>query len=379
MLLYAYAAACLFLAFGYLLLLRAVLHTWRSMSVWEAPADFQPGVRISVVIAARNEAANIEACVCSVLACDYPAALREVVVVDDYSEDDTAERVARLAAAHSDEVRLLRLSETQPSAPPGKKSALSRGIACACGEIIVTTDADCLVPSRWLWLLASVYEKQRPSAIVAPIALQARNGWECFQALDVAATMGITGAALVRRWFAMGNGANLCYPKAIFECLGGFSGNAHRASGDDMFLLANLPVEEIFFLKNADATVQTQPCPTIKAFFQQRLRWGTKNTGWTNRRLQAVLALLWAVPFAIVCSVLLALWCPPLSGMALLLLSTKARADGRLLREMTAFFHQKEHLGHFWSALLTHTIYLTVVGLASLVTRHYLWKGRRWR
>ncbi len=379
MLLYAYAAVCLLLASGYLLLLRAVLHTWRSMLVWEAPADFRPGVRVSVVIAARNEAANIEACVRSVLACNYPAVLREIVVVDDYSEDDTAERMARLVAAHPDEIRLLRLSETQPSAPPGKKSALSRGIACARGELIVTTDADCLAPPRWLWLLASAYEKRRPSAIVAPVALQARKGWECFQALDIAATMGITGAALARRWFAMGNGANLCYPKATFERIGGFADNAHRASGDDMFLLAKLPIEEIFFLKNAGATVQTQPCPTVRAFFQQRLRWGTKNTGWTNRRLQAVLALLWAVPFGVVCNALLALWCPPLGGIALLLLSAKAWADGRLLREMTAFFHQKKHLGHFWSALLTHTIYLTMVGLASLVVRRYWWKGRRWR
>lgn len=379
MLLYIYIVACVLLACSYVLLLQAVLQMWSSMPVWEAPPGFQPSVRISVVIAARNEAANIEACVRSILACNYPAALREIVVVDDYSEDDTAERVARLAAAHPNEVRLLCLSDTRPPAPPGKKSALSRGIACAHGELIVTTDADCLVPPRWLWLLASAYEKRRPSAIVAPVALQTRNGWERFQALDVAATMGITGTALACRWFAMGNGANLCYPKTTFERIGGFAANAHRASGDDMFLLAKLPVEEVFFLKNADATVQTQPCPTVRAFFQQRMRWGTKNTGWTNRRLQAVLALLWAVPFGVVCNALLAPWYLPLGGVALLLLSAKAWADRRLLGEMTAFFHQKKYLSHFWMALLTHTIYLTVVGLASLVVRRYLWKGRRWR
>jgi cellulose synthase/poly-beta-1,6-N-acetylglucosamine synthase-like glycosyltransferase len=379
MLLYTYAVACFLLASGYLLLLRAVLRTWRSMPMWEAPADFQPSVRVSVVIAARNEAENIESCVRSVLACNYPTALREIVVVDDYSEDDTAKRVAGLVAAHPDEVRLLRLSEAHPPAPPGKKSALSRGIACACGELVVTTDADCLVPPRWLRLLASAYEKRRAGAIVAPVALQARNGWERFQALDVAATMGITGAALARHWFAMGNGANLCYPKATFQRVGGFAGNAHCASGDDMFLLAKLPIEEVFFLKNADAAVETQPCPTVMAFFQQRLRWGTKNTGWTNRRLQAVLALLWALPFAVVCNALLALWHPLLGGMALLLFGVKAWADWRLLREMTAFFHQKKNLSHFWTALLIHTAYLAVVGLASLVVRRYSWKGRRWR
>ncbi|MCS7036962.1 MAG: glycosyltransferase [Saprospiraceae bacterium] len=350
------------------------------MPVWEAPFDFQPSVRISIVIAARNEAATIVACVRAVLACDYPASLREVIVADDYSEDATAGCVAELVAAFPGEVRLLRLSEVQPPAPPGKKSALTQAIALAGGELIVTTDADCYVPPCWLQLLAAAYEIRRPSAIVAPVVLGGPNHWWAhFQALDVAATMGITGAAINSGWFSMGNGANLCYPKAVFERVGGFAGNEHRASGDDMFLLAKLPVKEVFFLKNADAAVQTLPCPTVMAFFHQRLRWGTKNTGWTNQRLKSALALLWALPFAAVLGAVLAFWYPPLGGIALLLFGAKAWADRRLLREMTAFFRQEEALRYFWPALAIHFIYLTVVGLAALVVRRYRWKGRRWR
>lgn len=374
------AGACLLVALGYVLWLQAVLKTWRSLPLWETPPDFEPTTRVSVVVAARNEAERIEACVRSILDCDYPAELREVIVADDYSEDETAERVAAWAAAYPDEVRLLRLSETQPPAPPGKKSALTQGIACARGALIATTDADCLVPPHWLKLLASAYERVRPTAIVAPVVLEVQpNGWERFQALDAAATTAIAAAALARRWFAMGSGANLCYPKAAFERIGGFAGNEHRASGDDMFLLAKFPMEEVFFLKNAQAAVQTRPCPTLSAFFQQRLRWGTKNIGWRNQALKAALGLLWALPFAVVLCTLLAFWHLPLGGIALLLLGAKAWADWRLLREMSAFFHQSQNLRHFWPALVVHVLYLVVVGLTAVVVRRYSWKGRRCR
>jgi len=46
--------------------------------------------RFSIIIPARNEAANIKSCVDSILAQNYPCAFFEIIVIDDFSEDDTA-------------------------------------------------------------------------------------------------------------------------------------------------------------------------------------------------------------------------------------------------------------------------------------------------
>ncbi len=376
----AYVLLCLSLAVGYWRLLRGVLRAWRALPTWEPAAAYTPRVSLSVVIAARNEEQHIEACVRSVLACEYTAELREVIVVDDYSEDATAARVSRLAAAFTDNVRLLRLGEAWPPVPPGKKSALQYGIARARGELIVTTDADCRVPPSWLRLLASAYEEHRPAAIVAPVCLLARpHWWEHFQALDVAATMGITAAALARGRFAAGNGANLCYSKEVFQAVGGFAGSEQRASGDDMFLLAKLPLERLFFLKNNGAVVHTYPCPEVRSFIQQRLRWGTKNAAFPNRWLKVVLAVMWALPFTASVNVLFAPIYPLMGGLALLQLAAKAWADHTLLSEMSRFFRIESAMRHFWPAFFAHLVYLTAVGGAALWVRRYTWKGRRCR
>ncbi len=376
----AYVLLCLSLAVGYWRLLRGVLRAWRALPTWEPAAAYTPRVSLSVVIAARNEEQHIEACVRSVLACEYPAELREVIVVDDYSEDATAARVSRLAAAFTDSVRLLRLGEAWPPVPPGKKSALQYGIARARGELIVTTDADCRVPPSWLRLLASAYEEHRPAAVVAPVCLLARpHWWEHFQALDVAATMGITAAALARGRFAAGNGANMCYSKEVFQAVGGFAGSEQRASGDDMFLLAKLPLERLFFLKNNGAVVHTYPCLEVRSFIQQRLRWGTKNAVFPNRWLKVVLAVMWALPFTASVNVLFAPIYPLMGGLALLQLAAKAWADHTLLSEMSRFFRIESAMRHFWPAFFAHLVYLTAVGGAALWVRRYTWKGRRCR
>ena len=56
--------------------------------------DFKPDravtayTRFSIVIPARNEGANIKKCVDSILAQAYPAEFFEIIVIDDFSEDD---------------------------------------------------------------------------------------------------------------------------------------------------------------------------------------------------------------------------------------------------------------------------------------------------
>jgi len=104
----------------------------------ESPEDTNEAPKVSVVIPARNEGANIAACVQSILMSRYPAL--EVIVVDDHSVDDTL-AIARVMAGFDDRVTAL-------EAPPlpdgwfGKQWACHRGADHASGELLCFTDAD---------------------------------------------------------------------------------------------------------------------------------------------------------------------------------------------------------------------------------------------
>jgi hypothetical protein len=97
--------------------------------------------RVSVVIAARDEARGIEAALDSLLAQDYPDF--EVIVVDDRSNDATPAILARKAALDA-RLKVMRVDEL-PAGWLGKNHALDRGARAATGGILVFADADVIM------------------------------------------------------------------------------------------------------------------------------------------------------------------------------------------------------------------------------------------
>lgn len=102
--------------------------------------------RVSVLVPARNEAANIEACVRSLLKQDYPD--YEVIVLDDHSEDETPLILSRLVQslhrasdAASERLRVLD-GHPLPAGWLGKHWACHQLAQAATGELLLFTDAD---------------------------------------------------------------------------------------------------------------------------------------------------------------------------------------------------------------------------------------------
>ena len=282
----ALAVMGLVLAAGYLALCLWLLRGWRALPVWRIPEAYRPQASVSVIIPARNEAACIRFCINSILAQDYPTELMEIIVIDDHSEDDTADIIQSIQASR---LRLIRLeAHIEPGTTQSfKKIAIQTGVAHAHGELILATDADCIAPPQWVRTVTSLYEMRRPVCILGPVGHHGETNFlERFQSLDLAGLMLCAGALTHRGFPLLANGANLAYARSAFEAVDGYQGIDRLASGDDLMLMHKFAERfpgRVEFLKNAEATTLTPAMPDWQAFRRQRIRWATKTRHYSAR------------------------------------------------------------------------------------------------
>jgi cellulose synthase/poly-beta-1,6-N-acetylglucosamine synthase-like glycosyltransferase len=279
-----------------------------------------PSTKLSIIIPARNEAENIEACLQSILQNNYPAQLFEIIVVDDHSDDDTTTIVRKFS---SQNVKLILLKDyVTDKINSYKKKAIEIAIAQATGTLIITTDADCIVLPTWLETIASFYEKTNAKFIAAPVLIETAyptqthtnkenlnsidfghpspigegKGVRLFQSLDFMALQGITAAVVHKNQMTMCNGANMAYEREAFYNVGGFAGIDNIASGDDMLLMHKIYKQypnRVMYLKSAQAVVQTQAVNSVKEFLNQRIRWASKADKYDDKRILPVLLVVY--------------------------------------------------------------------------------------
>ncbi len=393
-LLFFWKLAAIMLALGYAGLMAAYFLGWKKLPVFEPgpglnegvalshPLIVQTGPKLSIIIAARNEELSILNCINSILNNDYPKHLFEIIVIDDFSEDMTVELIE---LQHFTNVRVIKLSDfidDRNAINSFKKKAIEIGINHSIGELIITTDADCIVPKNWLFLLTSFYERNRSRMIAAPVNFYQENTLlERFQSLDFAGMMGITGAGIAGGWQHMANGANLLFERKTFEEIGGYGGIDGPASGDDMLLMQKIGQRwpgSVLFLKNRDATVLTKAKPDWAGFFSQRLRWGTKSSVYPEKLVTATLGLVWLFCVNLILSTIFWLAFGRNWGWFILFqFALKMLADFFFLRQMTGFFNRRDLMRWFLPSFFIHIFYIVAVGTASIFVKKYEWKGRR--
>lgn len=326
---------------------------------------------VSIIIPARNEEKNIGALL-KALANQTHTDNLEIIVVDDHSEDHTAAIAASFAG-----VRVISLQEEGINSY--KKKAVEKGVQIANGELILCTDADCVPGPEWISTIIDCYLKKTPLFIAAPVLLTNDGSWlGKFQTLDFMVLQGITGAGIQSQTIYMANGANMAYPKKVFDEVEGYRGIDRLASGDDFFLLHKIAARypnKIAYLKSSKAVVRTAALATWHQFLQQRIRWASKSTSYKDARLLMVLMLVW---FYNACFLLIAM--ASFFDLRILAILTggitlKVLLEWPFVKQISRFFQVPVTAVGFIVLQPLHILYTVLAGLLGLLGR-YEWKGR---
>ena len=189
------------------------------------PSEDRP---VSVVICARNEEANLRKNLPLLL--DQSHKKSEWILVDDASEDATLE-VMKEWAQKDKHIRVIAMGR---KTHPGKKEALSRGLAAAGHELILLTDADCRPASRQ-WISRMTFGLGKESELILGYApLEQRKGfWSKVIRFD-AALVAMHYLSLAEAGHSyMGVGRNMAYLKSLYKSYRPRPGVKKIASGDD--------------------------------------------------------------------------------------------------------------------------------------------------
>lgn len=232
---------------------------------------------VTVLMAARDEAAVIDATIRSIAGSIYPNL--EVIVVDDGSIDATAS----IAEATGRAVGLSRLSVCRQRGL-GKSAALNHGLLLATGEIVVCLDADTVVEPNTVRCIVEPFSDPVVGAVSGHVLVaNARGLLGRFQRAEYAVGCTIERQLLNSLGFmTCVSGAIGAYRRVALAQTGGFSSDTCAEDTDLALTLQRYGWAAVY---QPTARAHTQVPVTIGGLWTQRVRWslGVLQSMWKHR------------------------------------------------------------------------------------------------
>lgn len=326
----------------------------------------------TIVVPFRNEAHNLPLLLDSLVKLEYPTHLFEVLLVDDNSTDGFQLPDLPFKASI--------LPNHRTSNSP-KKDAITAAMKKVTTNWVITTDADCTLPTKWLTTLDQYIQNHNISMVAGAVSYTVNHSFlHHFQQLDLTSLQGATiGSFGLGKGF-MCNGANLAYNKAIFEELNGFEGNNSIASGDDVFLLqkaiARHP-EKVYYLKSSNNIVKTQAVNSWEALFYQRVRWASKTSSYESSFGKALAVIVFLGNLNFIFVLCLTIFSSFSIVHLLIVCAAKFIVDTVLIYQTNNFL-TKTKMRYLLASSLLYPFFSTVVAFYSMIGT-YEWKGRNFK
>ena len=230
---------------------------------------------ISLMVPAHNESIVINETLQALLNLNYPSDRIEILVINDGSTDDTAEKVAAIAARAS-RVRLFNVPKE--FAARGKSAALNRGLAECRHPVIGIFDADNVPePDSVIHLARQLETNPRLGAVIGKFRCinRKKNLLTRFINLESLAFQWIVQAG---RWRLLRMstlpGTNYLIRRSLVEDLGGWD---EQALTEDSEMSIRI-YQAGYLIKFVPYAVTWEQEPeTLRVWFKQRVRWARGN------------------------------------------------------------------------------------------------------
>ena len=322
----------------------------------------------TVIVAARDEEDNILDCLVSLNALEYPNDKLEIIIVDDDSEDST-ESVIKKYISDKPKFKLIK-PEKDFGDTIGKARAIANAIEIAKGEIILTTDADCIVSSTWAKTLASYY-KEDVSMVCGYTNQKANSLFEAVQDMDFIFLLTVGGGAINMGKPLSAIGNNMSYRKSAYLEVGGYEKIPFTVTEDFQLLMAinNLKKKKIIFPADPDALVTSEPCPNLKTLFLQKRRWAV---GGMKSRLDNLLMISTPIWVSLFYFLIPFFYSPTL----LFILFFKVLTDMFMIFFIYNRLRLKFNMINFIGFQIYSTLYFLVIGTSLIFSKKVIWKGR---
>jgi len=250
--------------FGIYFLLFFVISYYKNRSNLDYFPEAKKLPSISFLIPAYNEEKTIGGTLQSLINVDYPKSLKEIIVIDDGSKDNTKQIVELFVKKHK-EVRLL----SKPNS--GKANSLNLAIKIAKGELIAVVDADSHPSESSVKMMVWHFQDKNVVAVTSKVWIKNKDNFiEKFQDVDyvvIAWTrklLDFVGCVYVT------NGPLSIYRKNIVKEVGGFD---PKNVTEDIELTWNLLSRGYETRMSYSAKVYTVVPNTLNKWIKQRVRW----------------------------------------------------------------------------------------------------------
>lgn len=291
----------------------------------------------------------------------------EIIFIDDHSSDNSCGILTEAKKT------LPGIFVLENHGKQGKKTTLTAGLHAAKGEWILQTDADCVLPEKWIESISAFVVNNPGKVLVsAPVVYSTgRSVFSWFFELDFLSLVFIGAGYIIAGKPVYCNGANIAYRRDAVLILPDpyFSSTP---SGDDVFLMQQLAEKQkngIAFLKSRNAIVKTAPPTSLKQFFLQRTRWGSKAKHYKSGSAKFLALSVFTTNL-----MLLLFWALAASGATLRIYASiftiiKFVTDAIILIPSLNFFERSKYTALIIPASVLYPFYIVFAAFASLFAK----------
>lgn len=326
---------------------------------------------LSIIVAARNEEKNIAECIEALSKLVFPKEKLEIIIVDDNSTDSTYKIVEEFIK-YKPEFILIK-SKNEIGNLKGKTNALANALEIAKGEVIATTDADCIMHPLWAKTLISYY-KDDVGAVFGYTNMTEGKFFETMQSVDSVYLLAVAGGTMNMNMPMSCIGNNMSYRRKAYDEVGGYESLSFSITEDYRLLRALVALNKykIIYPINENSLVTTKPCEDLKTLYRQRKRWsvGGLENDWRGHTLMlfGYLANLF-LPLSLILSPWVLKFYIPL----------RFAADYFFLKQIYGKLNLKFTLRHLIIFEIYFLGYSLIIPFILMKSREVIWKDQKYK